>query len=46
MGKAETYYRTCPFCGANLDPGESCRCRELENKNYEEREEKDYDNNR
>ena len=21
------YYRTCPHCGANLDPGESCDCR-------------------
>ena len=20
------YYRTCPHCGANLDPGESCDC--------------------
>ena len=22
-----TYYRTCRFCGANLDPGERCDCR-------------------
>lgn len=21
-----TYYWTCPYCGANLDPGESCDC--------------------
>ena len=21
------YYRTCPYCGANLDPGELCDCR-------------------
>ena len=21
-----SYYRTCPHCGANLDPGESCDC--------------------
>ncbi len=21
------YYRTCPSCGANLDPGEVCDCR-------------------
>ena len=22
------YYRTCPYCGATLDPGETCDCRE------------------
>lgn len=22
------YYHTCPRCGANLDPGERCECRE------------------
>lgn len=21
-----SFYRTCPHCGANLDPGESCDC--------------------
>ena len=21
-------YRKCPFCGANLDPGEICDCKE------------------
>lgn len=21
-----SYYRTCPYCGLNLDPGEICRC--------------------
>lgn len=21
-----SYYRTCPDCGANLDPGEQCDC--------------------
>ena len=20
------YYHVCPYCGANLDPGESCDC--------------------
>lgn len=25
------YYRTCPHCGANLDPGERCDCREKGN---------------
>ena len=29
-GKENTmsYFRTCPHCGANLDPGEKCDCRE------------------
>lgn len=22
------YYDKCPYCGANLDPGEKCDCRE------------------
>ena len=22
------YYRTCPYCGAHLDPGERCDCPE------------------
>lgn len=22
------YYRTCPHCGSNLDPGETCTCEE------------------
>lgn len=22
------YYRTCPLCGGNLDPGEPCDCQE------------------
>lgn len=21
-----SYYRTCPYCGAHLDPGERCDC--------------------
>lgn len=21
-----SYYRTCPYCGAHLDPGEVCDC--------------------
>lgn len=25
-----TYYRVCPCCGAHLDPGEVCDCRENE----------------
>lgn len=23
------YYKTCPFCGNNLDPGERCECRDV-----------------
>lgn len=25
-----SYYRTCPYCGAHLDPGELCDCQENE----------------
>lgn len=30
------YYRTCPYCGAHLDPGEKCDCNETqkEDNNY------------
>lgn len=24
------FYRTCPFCGAALDPGERCDCQKKE----------------
>lgn len=23
-----SYYNVCPYCGAHLDPGERCTCRE------------------
>lgn len=23
-----SYFRTCEYCGDNLDPGERCKCRE------------------
>ena len=23
------YYRTCPYCGAALDPGEQCDCKDV-----------------
>lgn len=23
------FYRECPYCGGNLDPGEKCDCQEL-----------------
>ena len=26
----KTYFKTCPYCGANLDPGETCDCLELQ----------------
>lgn len=26
------YYNTCIYCGANLDPGEKCNCKEKRNK--------------
>ena len=25
-----SFYRTCPHCGANLDPGERCDCQDKE----------------
>lgn len=24
--KRSTYFKTCEFCGSNLDPGERCDC--------------------
>ena len=27
-----SYYRTCPRCGAHLDPGEICDCLDVEAK--------------
>lgn len=26
--KKHTYFHTCPWCGAALDPGERCDCRD------------------
>lgn len=28
-----SYYKTCPRCGAHLDPGETCDCMEVEWRN-------------
>lgn len=28
----KTYYWTCPYCGANLDPNEKCDCPESQKK--------------
>ena len=25
-----SFYKTCPHCGANLDPGERCDCQDKE----------------
>lgn len=25
---ANTYFTVCPYCGAHLDPGERCDCKE------------------
>ncbi len=43
-----TYYWTCPHCGANLDPGEHCECETLHKQvikrnalNYQEVERKE-----
>ncbi len=30
-----SYFRTCEYCGGNLDPGEKCDCRERKNKKKE-----------
>lgn len=27
-----SYYKTCPYCGARLAPGEACECLEVEAK--------------
>lgn len=33
------YYRTCPHCGSNLDPSETCDC-EIERRNEQEEQER------
>ena len=30
----DTYYWTCKYCGANLDPGESCDCKKETTDDY------------
>ena len=32
------YYRTCPLCGGNLDPGEKCDCQKEKNQPEEKEE--------
>lgn len=29
-------YKTCPFCGDNLDPSEKCECQEQEDRRSEQ----------
>ena len=36
-------YRTCPYCGANLDPGERCECASKKEAQEEPEEEKEED---
>ena len=40
------YYKTCPFCGAHLDPGEPCDCSGADkSEGHLEREEEKDDSN-
>ena len=42
-----SYFRTCPLCGSNLDPGERCECeKEREVSKREQREEERKKNER
>lgn len=36
------YFETCPYCGAHLDPGERCDCKESRNAFAAELYEKHY----
>ena len=37
-------YNICPQCGANLDPGEKCDCKEIINNNAECRNNEEEEN--
>ncbi len=37
--KHQHYYLTCPYCGANLDPGERCDCEGAGNSSHSTAEE-------
>lgn len=32
---SKQYYWTCPYCGSNLDPGESCDCKKDDSSNVD-----------
>ena len=36
-------FRTCPYCGSNLDPGERCECQNKKGAQEEPEEEKEDD---
>lgn len=38
-------YKTCPYCGAHLDPGEECDCRREEIDRIETGDDKKEENN-
>ena len=42
----KTYYRECPHCGANLDPGETCDCAREEDRREGNRQVKNETNER
>lgn len=37
----EMKYITCPYCGANLDPGEPCDCQDKKEDSKESKEEEE-----
>lgn len=39
-----TYYHTCPYCGANLDPNEKCDCQYQDTEVTEKSEESEVKN--
>lgn len=36
-----SYYRKCPRCGSNLDPGETCTCASEDRENNQTEEKND-----
>lgn len=35
MSQVMAFYRTCPYCSANLDPGEHCDCQDRKRREQE-----------